>query len=133
MSRNPDALIPYLEEREAWTFGYGREPLTQDCARFCGGGVEVVTGFNPLDRFASQWTTARGARRVLARHGGMAAAVSEVMTPVSLTMAARGDVGLTHDGALVLIEGDTAAGVTDRGLIRLPRAAVAQAWTVPNV
>lgn len=133
MSRNPDALIPYLEEREAWTFGYGREPLTQDCARFCGGGVEAVTGFNPLDRFASQWTTARGARRVLARHGGMAAAVSEVMTPVALTLAARGDVGLTHDGALVLIEGDTVAGVTDRGLIRLPRAAVAQAWTVANV
>lgn len=133
MSRDPHALIAYLEEREGWVFGYGPEPKTHDCARFCGGGVEAVTGENPLKRFTSQWSTRRGARRVLAAHGGMASAVSEVMTPVALTLAARGDVGLTHDGALVLIEGDTVAGVTDRGLIRLPRDAVAQAWTLPNV
>lgn len=133
MSRNPEALIPYLESREAWRFGYGDGPNEHDCARFCGAGVEAVTGKNPLRSFSSQWKTLRGAKRVLARHGGMASAVSEVMTPISLTHASRGDVGLTHDGALVLIEGDTAAGVTDSGLIRLPRAAIAQAWTVSDV
>lgn len=125
------AAIAYLEDRETWTFGYGREPRVHDCARFVGSGVEAATGRNPLDRFASEWTTRRGARRVLAAHGGMAAAVSEVMTPLdSLTLVLRWDVGMTADDTLVLIEGDTVVGLSpDRGQVRQPRSALICAWS----
>ena len=129
--RNHAALISSLEEREGWTFGYGPEPRTHDCARFAGGGVEAVTGINPLAHFSSEWTTRRGARRVLAAHGGMSKAVGEVMTPISPLFAQRGDVGLTADGQLVLFEGETVAGLkAGTGLNRLSRAAAVEAWTV---
>lgn len=131
MTRDPNALATYLEEREGWIFGYGRQPQTHDCARFAGGGVEAVSGIDPLARFSSEWTTRRGARRVLAAHGGMSKAVSEVMTPISPLAAQRGDVGLTDQGALVLFEGDTVVALTPAaGLQRLPRSAAVEAWTV---
>ena len=61
----------------------------------------------------------------------MAKAVSEVMTPIDLTQAARGDVGMLADEQLVLFEGETVVGVrSDRGLMRLPRAHAVRAWTV---
>lgn len=129
--RNPDALIPYIEDREGWAFGYGQEPETHDCARFADGGVAAVTGISPLGRFTSQWTTRRGARQVLARHGGMAKAVSTVMTEINPDLAARGDVGLTTENTLVLIEGQTVVGLSpDRGLVREPRTALTRAWTI---
>lgn len=131
MTRDHHALIAFLEARADWTFGYGPEPTTHDCARFADAGVEAVCGVAPLARFAGQWTTRRGARRVLRRHGGMAAAVSEVMTPIDLTQAARGDVGMLADEQLVLFEGETVVGVRpDRGVMRLPRAHAVRAWTV---
>lgn len=131
MTRDPHALIAFLEAREDWCFGYGPQAKTHDCARFCGAGVQVVAGVNPLERFSSEWSTRRGARRVLRRHGGMAAAVSEVMTPIEPLSAARGDVGLLTDGQLVLFEGETVVGPSAGvGLQRLPRSAAVQAWTV---
>ena len=61
----------------------------------------------------------------------MAKAVSEVMMPIDLTQAARGDVGMLEDEQLVLFEGETVVGVrSDRGLMRLPRAHAVRAWTV---
>lgn len=126
-----DALPIYLEEREGWAFGYSLTPETHDCARWSGAGVNVVHGVNPLDRFASQWTTRRGARRVLARHGGMAAAVNTVMRSIDPVAARRGDVGMTAEGQLVLFEGEGVVGLAEgRGYRRLPREAAVAAWTV---
>jgi len=131
MTRDHHALIPFLEEREDWVFGYGPQPRTHDCARFCDAGVAAVFGTHPLKAFTSQWTTMRGARRVLAKHGGMAPAVSEVMTSIDLTLAGRGDVGLLPDGQLVLFDGEGVVGVrADHGLSRLPRANALRAWTI---
>lgn len=129
--RDPHALVAFLESREDWAFGYGREPRTHDCARFCGAGFAAVTGVNPLDSFAGRWTSERGARRILAAHGGLAAAVDTVMRPIDPTLAQRGDVGMTDDNTLVLIEGDTVVGPAwPKGLKRAPRAALTRAWTV---
>ncbi|MDP3405042.1 MAG: hypothetical protein Q8S03_10160 [Brevundimonas sp.] len=131
IARNPDALIAYLEAREGWVFGYGPEPKTHDCVRFMAGGIAAVTGIDPLARFGAEWTTARGARRVLARAGGLVTAVSSVMTEIAPARAMRGDGGLVGSDTLVLIEGQTVVGLaSDRGLIRLPRAALIKAWTV---
>lgn len=129
--RDPNALPAYLEEREGWAFGYGPQPRTHECARFFAGGVAAVTGVDPLDRFSSQWTTRRGARRVLAKHGGMAKALGEVMTEIEPNLAQRGDGGLTDDRTLVLVEGDTVVGLDpERGYVRLPRSAMTRAWTI---
>lgn len=129
--RDYQALIAFIESREAWTFGYGPGPLTHDCARFCDAGTLALTGVRPLSRFAGRWTTPMGAARMIARLGGLALAASEFMAPVAPTLARRGDVGLTAAGGLVLIEGDLVVGpAAARGLERLPRAEVTHAWTV---
>lgn len=131
MRYDPDALIAFLEDREAWVFGYGAGPTTHDCARFCGAGVEAVTGVNPLTGFSSRWTTRRGARRVLAAHGGMAQAVGEVMCEIAPSLAPRGMVGMLADEQLVLFEGETLVGPgPGRGLVRRPRAHAVRAWAV---
>lgn len=129
MNRDPAALIAFLESREDWRFGYERAPMTHDCARAMSDGIKAQTGRSPLDRFASEWTTRRGALRVIRRHGGLAAAVDTVMTRVDLPSAQRGDAGMTRDGALVLIEGDTLVGPADIGWQRLPREELAIAWS----
>ena len=129
--RDPHALVAFLESREDWAFGYGRESRTHDCARFCGAGFAAVSGVNPLDSFAGRWTSERGARRILAAHGGLAAAVDTVMRPIDPTLAQRGDVGMTDDNTLVLIEGDTVVGpASPKGLKRAPRAALTRAWSL---
>ena len=131
MIRDHHALIPFLEDREDWLFGYDPAPRTHDCARYADAGVAAVFGVHPLRAFVSQWTTHRGARRVLRRHGGMAAAVSEVMDPIDPTQAGRGDVGMLADAQLVLFDGDGVVGLRpERGLVRLPRAHAVRAWTV---
>lgn len=131
MTRHPHALVEYLEDRESWTFSYGGEPRSHDCARFASGGVKAVTGVDPLNAFSGQWSTEQGARRVIARHGGMVAAVSEVMTPVPPTLAQRGDVGLTAENTLVLVEGEMVVGLSpERGQVRQPRLVMTHAWTV---
>ncbi len=131
MTRRPDRLIPFLEDREGWTFGYGPAPRTHDCVRFVAAGVEAVTGAKPLRTVRLRWRTALGARRHLNRLGGLAGAVdASGMVRIEPTLARRGDVGLTAGEALVLVEGETVVGLTERGLYRLPRAAMTIAWTV---
>ncbi len=132
----PNALAAFLDGRADWVFGYGRAPRTHDCARFASAGVAAVSGVDPLRRFAGQWTTRRGARIVLARNGGLAAAVATVMDPVAVTLARRGDVALidatgSGDPALGLVEGDLIVGLGPvRGYRRLPRSAALKTWTV---
>lgn len=129
MARRVEALAPFLEDRETWTFGYGPGVNEHDCIRFWAAGIEAVSGQNPLSRFKGRWTTELGAARVIRRSGGLARAVDSVMTRVEPNMALRGDGGMTADGAMVLIEGDTVAGLDERGLYRLPRSALAIAWS----
>jgi hypothetical protein len=127
----PNALAAFLDSRQAWAFGYGRAPATHDCARFADAGVCAVTGDRPLRRFTGKWSSERGARLVLARHGGMAAAIGQVMDPVAPTLARRGDVALIAGDALALVEGDQIVGLGSVcGLVRMPRSAMIQAWTV---
>lgn len=129
MRRDAAALVAYIELRADWAFGYGREPQMHDCARFAGSGVEAATGVNPLKAFARTWTSARGAARVLRRAGGMAAAVSSVMDEVDPTLAQRGDVAMTAEGALMLVEGPTLVGpAAPRGLTRVPRTNAVRTW-----
>lgn len=130
MTRDPHALVDFLDGRADWTFGYEPKPRMHDCARFFSAGIQAVTGIAPLDRFSGSWTTEMGAARVLRRAGGLDAAVSAIMTEVSVTLAQRGDGGLVAGDALVLIEGATVVGLSEVGYYRLPRSALLKAWTV---
>lgn len=131
MTRNPHALIDYLDDRADWSFGYADGDREQDCVRYCDGGVLAVTGVSPLSAVAETWSSEREARRVLAAHGGMASAVDDVMAPIPTTFAGRGDVGMTADSQLGLFDGDALVCLRpDRGLIRLPRAHAVRAWTL---
>lgn len=133
MRRDHLAMIAYLEAREAWTFGYRPEPRMQDCVRWASAATVALTGRDPLKAFGHRWRTEIGAARVIRRAGGMAAAISSVMSPIDPARAQRGDWGLTADGAVVLFEGEGAVGlneVSGGGYIRLPREAAVLAWSV---
>ena len=133
MGRDYPAWTALIEARSAFGFGYGREPQTQDCVRFAAAAVQALTGRDPLAEISARWTTARGARRVLRRLGGLGAGVDLVLRPVPLAMARRGDVALVRIGeaeSLMVIEGDTLVGPAEpRGLQRLARASAARAWS----
>lgn len=130
MTRDPEALIAFLDDRQDWTFGYGQGDREHDCVRFVSAGIEAVTGLAPLTLINGTWATETGAARLLKRHGGLETAVDAVMTEIPRTLAQRGDCGLTAGNALVLVEGATLVGVTERGLYRLPRHALLKAWTI---
>lgn len=128
---DPDALIPFLEDREGFTFAYSGAKGTHDCARFAGAGVKAVHGVDPLASFAGSWSTEVGAARVIQRAGGLDAALDTVMDRIDVTAANRGDVVLLADRTLALVEGASVVGThSERGLIRAPRSAIKAAWTV---
>ena len=133
MRRDHLAMIAYLEEREAWTFGYRPEPRMHDCVRWASGATVALTGHDPLKTFGRRWRTEIGAGRVIRRAGGMATAITGVLPPIPTTLAQRGDWGLTANGAVVLFEGEGLVGLNEaagRGYARLPREAATQAWSV---
>lgn len=129
MVRDHPALMAYIAARMRAPFAWGRH----DCVTFAAGAIAAQTGRDPLAAVAHQWTTRRGAARILARVGGLAAAVDGVLTPIAPAMAARGDVAawLDADGRpqLAIVEGATLIGPGLDGLKRLPRAAMVQAWS----
>lgn len=122
-ARDLDALLGYLAEAEARPFAWGRH----DCVRFAGGAVEAATGRKPA---LPTWTSERGALRVLARLGGLEAAVDGVLTRTPAALAQRGDVALVDDAALGVVEGEFVLALSpDAGLVRLPRSAIRTAWS----
>lgn len=126
--RNHDALIALLDQRGATPFSW----WDQDCVTFAAACVRAQTGVDLVAGVGSRWTTARGATRVLRRHGGLAAAVDGVLPAITPARAARGDVGLASLGdreCLVIFEGATVVGPGLSGLVRLPREAATRAWS----
>lgn len=131
IERDHLAHVAYLEARRGWTFGFGPEPQTHDCVRWAAGSALALTGRDLLAAFGRGWTTEAGAARVISRAGGMAEAVSSVLTPIDPRSAQRGDWGLTATGAIVVFEGDGLVGL-DRpsGYVHLARADAVQAWSL---
>lgn len=131
MVRDHLALHRYLAERSRLPFGGERE--WESCARFAARAVAAQTGTDPLTRLAEGWTTELQAASVIARAGGLAEAVSTVLTEIPPGLAQRGDVGFVPadtpaGGVLVIVEGHHVVGPAANGVRRLPRAAVTRAW-----
>jgi hypothetical protein len=124
--RDYGALARYLAERRAMPFAWGRKG--NDCAAFAGGAIKAQTGRDPLAGL--RWSTATGAARLIARLGGMEAAVSARLTPIAPAKAHRGDLAGVADGRfgllLMVVEGETLIGP---GNSRAPRSAMIHAWS----
>ncbi|KQZ31730.1 hypothetical protein [Caulobacter sp. Root1472] len=127
--RDYAALVDLIEARMRAPFAWGKR--ANDCISFFGAAILAQTG---VDRLAAlpNWTSQRGALRVLKGLGGLQAAVDGVLTSVPLAQAARGDGGLVETAtgqAVMVIEGATLVGPGPTGLVRLPRAAMLRAWS----
>jgi hypothetical protein len=128
-ARDHDALVAFIESRMRTGFAWGKR--ANDCISFFGGAVLAQTG---VDRLAAlpDWTSPRGALRVLKRLGGLESAVDTVLTPIAPARAARGDGGLVRTAtglAVMVIEGETLVGPGEHGLIRLPRSVMLRSWS----
>lgn len=114
-------------------FVWGRQ--ANDCVSYCVGAVIAQTGMDPLPetRFGD-WTSERGALRLLKTHGGLKAMAGLVLMPVAPAMAQRGDIAGVPDAklgiALMVVEGATLAGPGEFGTKRLPRQAMVEAWSI---
>lgn len=127
--RNLMALHRYLAERSAMPFAWGHDG--NDCVSFAAGAVAAQTGVWP-DFGGAAWDSAASAQRALSQAGGIEAAVSAVLPPVSPGMAQRGDVAMVagaHGPLLMIVEGDLLAGPGATGIVRLPRHAAIKMWS----
>lgn len=133
MIRNMDALLRFIEERQAVPFAW---PQPFDCVSFAMGAVEAQCGWTPLRRQNGRrmtWRSRRGALRVVAGLGGLEVALDARMTSVAPAKARRGDVAGVADDLLgvrlMVVEGETLVSPGMRGLKRVPRSQMIRAWS----
>lgn len=126
--RDHDALLAFIAGRTNTPHDW----RTNDCARYAAGAVEAQTGRRPLHGLG-RWGTFAGACRVLAKLGGMEAATSSRLKPISPAMASRGDIAGVPDEALglrlMVVEGETLVGPGETGNQRVKRSAMTHAWS----
>lgn len=128
MIRDYQALHTFLHERAAMPFDWA----TNSCVHFAAGAVEAQTGRSILARLP-KWKTESGARRQLARAGGLEAACDTVLRRIPAALAQRGDVAGVQDPAgglfLMVVEGDGLVGVDASGARRVRRERMVMAWS----
>lgn len=127
--RNVPALIAFLGERATRPHAWGSR--NNDCIAFIAGAVKAQTGKNPLGRL--NWSSKDAALRVLAREGGIEAALDRRFRRIAPAHARRGDIGAVADADLglhpMVVEGDMLCAPGARGLKRVPRRLMLAAWS----
>jgi len=127
--RDLAALFAYIEARTATPFAWGRD--ANDCVSFAAQGVKAQTGHHRLGDL--RWGSKAGALRLLARLGGLEAAIDARFSRLPPALAMRGDIaGIADDELgirLMLVEGDMLVGPGALGLRRLKRPAMIAAWS----
>lgn len=133
MKRLPDwelRLSDLVGQRLAEPFVWG----VNDCVLFAADGIAAMTGIDPVADLRGQWASRGEAVRVIARLGGLPAAVAALgLEPVAPLFAQRGDLVLhRRDGtdALALCLGNQLAGPSDSGLLFFGLENGVQAWRV---
>lgn len=128
MARNLEKLLAFIEARAARPFDW----RGNDCVSFAAGAVRAQTGRRLLGTL--RWRTKAHAAQLIADQGGLEAAVDARLTRIPPAQAMRGDVAGVVDPLfgirLMIVEGATLVGPGARGLKRMPRAAMAMAWSV---
>lgn len=98
------------------TFGYGQN----DCAHFAADVIRALTETDVSDQFAPFYSSEGSAAELLAKRGGIVAAVSEILgDPVGCITAKRGDIVAVKGPqgfALGTVIGTHAVALTTEGL-----------------
>lgn len=130
MTRDHSAACAFIDARMRAPFAWWRN----DCVTFAARAARAQTRIDYLKRLGLKWSDARTAAAALASRGGLEAAVDGFLPRIAPAMAHRGDIGLVRGlegrDSLVVIEGDLVVGPGLMGLVRLPRAALAAAWSI---
>lgn len=129
----PERLVAYLHQHRQVAFEWG----PADCVRFAAGAVQATTGREVLP---CQWADKASAVRLLRQHGGLPAAVGEVLPALaSPAWAQRGDVALVQASArpgglrrrwLAVVDGHLWQAPGASGLCAGPMAMAVMAWGV---
>lgn len=123
----PSRLAEYLSSTRDKAFEWG----SHDCVTFAAGAVEAITGHKATNL---TWHTQVGAGKLLAKLGGLSAAVDSVLPRRDNHLTAqRGDVVMvTHGEQSWLAVVDYAGWVapSQAGLVRGPIDTASIAWKV---
>ena len=130
MSRLPDWEARF----DAWvarTDGVAWSDGAMDCALYVAGAVEAITGVDHAARWRGYADVADGLARL--REEGFADHVALVASlfpevPSPRRRAAVGDVAVTAEGALCIVQGPWLLGVAPEGRVKTPRARIARAF-----
>ena len=126
------ALRDEIEVAEGQEFEWGR----QDCCLFAARCVDAMTGSSLAGQLQSEYTDKTSALRYLAKQGGIAPAVTQLLgQPIRWVNTHRGDVCLmpTADGigSLGICIGGAVACVSEiRGIVYLPIGSALYCWSI---
>jgi hypothetical protein len=130
----PARLMRFLSEQRAAPFAWG----TADCCTLAADAVLALTGRDPMAAYRGRYRSETGARRLLARHGGLEGLLRHVLGEpmANPKLAQRGDVGLAAAGAegapicCVVTSQGLACRQPGAGLVFLPRGGLTVAWRI---
>ena len=124
--RDIAALIAFIEARTALPHDFDGN----DCVTHVLGASEAQFGVK-VDPGVS-WTTARGAKRTIAKLGGLEAAFDRFFDRIEPGMAQFGDIAGVIDPVsgfhVMLVEGQVLSAPGERRLDRVPRNRMVTAW-----
>lgn len=127
--RDVAALLAFIESRHAIPHALGRK--RNDCVAFVLGAVRAETGRNRDG--GHNWSTLSGAMRVLKRFGSLEAAFDAHFQRIPPAHAMRGDIAGVPDTVFgihpMIVEGELLVGPGEKGNRRMPRRAMAVAWS----
>lgn len=128
MLRDHGALVAYLHAQAKVPFSWS----SASCVHLAAGAVQAQTGRDIMAELP-RWKTERGAKLQLARLGGLEAAADSLLRRIPPAMAQRGDIAGVRDPDgelfLMVVEGDTLAGVHASGARRARRRHMVMAWS----
>lgn len=137
MTRYPDwpaKLAAHLDTVKALPFAW----VSNDCCTFAAGAVLAITGLDPMAPLRGKYATQAGAKRLIARAGGLQALVCRYLGEPLQTraMAGRGDVVLYEmlepygPHALGICVGSMIAAPGPAGTVLLPITVASAAWRI---
>ena len=126
----PKRLHAQIEAARQRPFEWG----LHDCAAFATAVAADLTGQDPVAHLRGSYTSAWGAERVMAEHGGLAALITEYYgEPIAIAQAGRGDLVLAerdNGPALGVCLGSVAAFAGPDGLAFLNMNEGRLAWRI---
>lgn len=130
----PSGLAEVLERARHEAFAWGQH----DCCLFAADVADALCGTQIAARFRGRYKTARGARGLLRRLGGLDGLMTLAGPEIPVTLAQRGDLvalpaedGPQSAGVMLAVAvGDVAAGAGVDGLAFFPIARAERAWAV---